>query len=405
MSGKLNLSESEMNRPSEIESVYKIYKKLTDPSYGDITLMQHPSTRERIAMKEKMVNTKDQFTKEILSARSRKKLKNDYLLELKDYSTRKKNDFCSTFYVLRTFYEFEPNHLKKEILDRKNKGENFSMEELTHLLYNTVEAGAYLQENGQNHGDIRPSQILVSKEGTFKLGDRLNDPTPPPRNQFNNIVAGKDLYMSPVLYNALKKHNFKVSHNSYKSDVFSLGMTIMEAGLMRPMSGVYDEKSTDINENDLQDNLGEFSQKYQDNPLLVTTVTKMLETRESSRPDFINIKGAIPTYSEIMEYFERGDDEYYDQDFTDPNHGNDDYNQYDNQGFQGNNQNAQQQQPDFGNNGQFDARQAGNNQGGNQGYDQYNQGGFQQQQQQPQQNNFQQQPPQNNYQQPPQQQQ
>jgi serine/threonine protein kinase len=343
MSGKLKLSESEMNRPSEIESVYKIYKKLNDPSYGDITLMQHPSTRDKIAMKEKVLNTEDQFTQEIAAARNRKKLKNDYILELKDYSTRKKNDFCSTFYVLRAFYDYEPNHLKKEILDRKNKGENFSMEELTHLLYNTVEAGAYLQENGQNHADIRPSQILVTKNGTFKLGDRLNDPTPPPRNQFNNIVAGKDLYMSPILFNALKQHKFNIPHNAYKSDVFSLGMTIMEAGLMRPMTGVYpDNKSIEISEHDLQENLNEFSQKYQDNPLLVTTVTKMLEVRESSRPDFINIKGAIPTYSEILEYFERGEDEYYDQDFTDPHHGNDNFDQY-NQGYDNNSQ------PDFSN--------------------------------------------------------
>jgi hypothetical protein len=62
MSGKTQLSESDMNRPAEIESEYKVYKKINDPSYGDITLMQHPTTKDKIAMKEKMVNTQDQFT-------------------------------------------------------------------------------------------------------------------------------------------------------------------------------------------------------------------------------------------------------------------------------------------------------------------------------------------------------
>lgn len=210
------------------------------------------------------------------------------------------------------------------------------MEELTHLMYNMVEAGAYLQENGQSHGDIRPSQILLTKNGTFKLGDRLHDPSPSPTNQFNNIVAGRDLYMSPILFNALKQHKFNVSHNAFKSDVFSLGMTILEAGLMKLFSDVYPDnnKSTEINEHDLQENIDEFSRKFQDNPLLVTTVSKMLEVKENNRPDFINIKGAIPSYSEILEYFERTDEDVYEDehDFTDPNGVNDNFDQY-NQGF------------------------------------------------------------------------
>ena len=98
---------------------------MNNPTYGDISLMEHPSTRQRVAMKERMVNVEDQFVREVLNARARKKLKHEYLLDMKDYSTRKKEEFCSTFYVLRTFYEYEPNHLKKEILDRKNKGEDF----------------------------------------------------------------------------------------------------------------------------------------------------------------------------------------------------------------------------------------------------------------------------------------
>ena len=196
------------------------------------------------------------------------------------------------------------------------------MEELTHLMYNVVEAGSFLQESGRHHGDIRPSQIILTKKGVFKLGDRLNDPTPAPRNQFNNIVSGKDLYMSPVLYSALKKHNFKVSHNGFKSDVFSLGLCILEAGLIRPLDQIFDDSASQISFPALKGFIQEFGDKYNENPLLVTTLGKMLEMNEASRPDFINIKGAIPPYSDILEYFERGDDsEYYEEDFTDPHRG------------------------------------------------------------------------------------
>jgi len=49
--------------------------------------------------------------------------------------------------------------------------------------------------------------------------------------------------MSPALFVGLKKNNLQVSHNSYKSDVFALGLCILEAGLMKPVNVIYDENS------------------------------------------------------------------------------------------------------------------------------------------------------------------
>ena len=58
-------------------------------------------------MKEKVVNTKDMMAKEIISCKDRLRLHNPYIIKLLDYSTNKQSDFCSTFYKLRAFYEYD----------------------------------------------------------------------------------------------------------------------------------------------------------------------------------------------------------------------------------------------------------------------------------------------------------
>lgn len=43
-------------------------------------------------------------------------------------------------------------------------------------------------------------------------------------NEVSQTIKGSKLYMSPILYYALKRNEENVMHNPYKSDVFSLGM-------------------------------------------------------------------------------------------------------------------------------------------------------------------------------------
>lgn len=102
--------------------------------------------------------------------------------------------------------------------------------------------------------------------------------------------------------------------------MFSLGLCVLEAGLMRGIQTIYDDMNGQFLDHELEAFIDEFANKYQDNPLLITTVRKMLEINEAARPDFINIKNAIPPYEEVCDYFEhlRGQNHQYEEDLTDP---------------------------------------------------------------------------------------
>ena len=100
-------------------------------------------------------------------------------------------------YIIKIYYEFEPNELYREIKEKMTVGKCFTMEELTHIFYNMIYAGSFLQMNSTPHTDIRPSYIhITSDKNKFKLGRMLTDyENSYPNNQMQILLTGKKLYM------------------------------------------------------------------------------------------------------------------------------------------------------------------------------------------------------------------
>lgn len=66
-------------------------------------------------------------------------------------------------------------------------------------------------------------------------------------NQMNNFATiltnktgnFKSIYLAPALLHALENENWQPIHDSYKSDVFTLGMIILHAALMENLDCCY----------------------------------------------------------------------------------------------------------------------------------------------------------------------
>lgn len=52
-----------------------------------------------------------------------------------------------------------------------------------------------------------------------------------------------------------------------------------------------------------------FEKKFQNNPLIVSSIKKMLEIDEEYWIDFINLKELIPPYDQIINYFQKVEDD------------------------------------------------------------------------------------------------
>lgn len=356
--------DSDVARQSNLELKYKKQQQLKDAFFGEFYVYNDSANDSKIICIEKLLSDKEALKREIEQIKKKILNKHDYILNLLDYSVEVQSNLCSTFYLLKTFYEHPNKSLKKEINERKLQGGstgNFKNTDLTHLLYHQVMAHSYLQDNKVTHGDISPNTIFISNKGDYKVAFRLNNSLSIEKVQLEKLMKNEPVYLSPALYSALKRRNLNnIMHSSLKSDIFSFGLCMLEAGLLRSIQSIY-AKGDEIDQHMLNIYLDEFEMKFADNPLLFSSVRKMCEIDEGDRPSFTDLKLALPDYAEICDYFykvEHGlineEEDGWDENSPDPNNNfqsNYDYNgsnQQDHQ-YNMNNPNTQHSVNNFNN--------------------------------------------------------
>ena len=96
--------------------------------------------------------------------------------------------------------------------------------------------------------------------------------------------------MSPILFYALSRKEKNVIHNTYKSDVFSLGMCILlAAGFSRKLQcEVREAKDMNIISEIINNAL---NKRYSQN--LINLIIQMLQIDENLRYDFIELEKYI----------------------------------------------------------------------------------------------------------------
>lgn len=310
---------SKLSRKSDLESTYTKGPARKDLFFGDFFVYNAIKGGSQIICVEKLFNEEESVKREIDAKKKRILNKHEYLVNLLDYSLEEQRNWCSTFYLLKCFYEYVDRNLIGEILDRKKLAgdkNQFKMEELTHLMYQQVYSNAFLQERGIAHGDISPNTIFVSPKNEFKLAFRMNEMMTPERVQVDKAIKNEPLYLAPSFYEAVKQRTLdKLKHNQHKSDMFALGLTVLQAGLMKGVQDIYVGDRFDARK--LEELLLEFETKYEDNPLLYTSVRKMCEINEEERPDFISLKSALPEYDVIKDYFQKVEAGIYEEEQMD----------------------------------------------------------------------------------------
>ena len=133
------------------------------------------------------------------------------------------------FYVLMELAEID---WEKEIKKRKEKKYYYTEGELFNILKQLVETFSLLQKNNITHRDIKPQNVLIVN-GIYKVCDFGEAKVTQGNDVIRQTIKGTELYMSPILFRALNKRQKQLIHNTYKSDVFSLGMCILLAATLK----------------------------------------------------------------------------------------------------------------------------------------------------------------------------
>lgn len=119
-------------------------------------------------------------------------------------------------------------NLDELVNHRKLNSDKFSLKEIKDFLQGTVSALEYLQRQLLiAHRDIKPENILYSKDQKFKLADFDNSQWKQNKTVEKQLPRITPCFAAPELLKAHIQMKQMITYNSYKADVYSLGLCLL----------------------------------------------------------------------------------------------------------------------------------------------------------------------------------
>ena len=161
----------------------------------------------------------------------------------------------------------------------KNK-KHYSEKQIFIILKQLTSGLSFLQKNNIAHRDVKPHNILVFPNNLYKIAD-FSEAISLIQNRGGQtgVTRGSELFMSPLLYQGLINNKNYIKNNPFKSDVFSLGYSILYAMTLKIDFLNYIRKIKDI-EKIINKN---FKKDY---PTITNIVINMVKYEEKDRYDF-----------------------------------------------------------------------------------------------------------------------
>ena len=270
---------------------FKIIEKIGFGSFGKIYNVRWIRNNKNYAMK--IINLK--FIEDIEDTQKKLQIVHDFLKKthcpgvIKTYGSLYEKTGIEEFkyYILM---ELAQTDWEEEIKYRNKHNLYYSEDEIFNMIQQLVKCYSLLQKNNISHRDVKPQNILLLN-GLYKICDFGEARIISGKNGYiHQPIRGSELYMSPILFDALNNHRHDVLHNSYKSDVFSLGMCIFLAATLSfdSLYEIREEKSMKIIKKILEKYLIPHYSKY-----LVNILYQMLQVDEELRPNFIELEKII----------------------------------------------------------------------------------------------------------------
>ena len=179
---------------------------------------------------------------------------------------------------------------EEEIKYRNKHNLYYTEEEIFNMIQQLVRCYSLLQKCNITHRDVKPQNILILND-LFKICDFGEAMITHGKNGFiHQPIRGSELYMSPILFDALNNHKRDVIHNTYKSDVFSLGMCFLFASCLDYKCLYSVRRATDMNK--LRAVIEQYVNKRY-SQTFIEILLWMLNLNEKERPDFIELSAMV----------------------------------------------------------------------------------------------------------------
>ena len=264
-------------------------KELGRGTEGTIYLVKWLKNNKEYALKKGKIKTFENLKKkqeEIKMLRDfREKTGNDGIIRIYGDKYLTKQGYYEFYEIM----EFAEKDWDQEIYSRGHYKMFYTEEELITIMSQIIHTFALLQKNHITHRDIKPQNIMLVK-GNFKITDFGNCRILKREGYCVQRIRGSEMYMSPIMFKGLHSKMPQVKHNSYKSDVFSLGMCFLLAAAcsyhpLNIIREIYDMNSIY--------NIAKYYLGNRYSETVLNILFSMLQVEENMRPDFIQLDSFI----------------------------------------------------------------------------------------------------------------
>ena len=219
-------------------------------------------------------------------------IKKNNNLSLDDNNKEVQKNNNNIKYIYYELMEKAERDWDKEINSRSQLNLYYTQKEILDIMKQLIGVLSLLQKNHITHRDIKPQNILIIN-GKYKLSDYGEIRELKRDGLIVQRVRGSELYMSPILFHGLHLNILQVKHNTYKSDVFSLGMCLFYACSLT-YSGVDSIREiTDMNK--IKEIVFQYLFKNYSTKLIYF-ILAMLEVDENKRLNFIQLEEKLKRF-------------------------------------------------------------------------------------------------------------
>lgn len=266
---------------------FKIIKQIGEGTFAKIYKVEEISTGKEFALKKFIGHSKEELKNVYSEFECLSKYQHLNILRIFGMTNTKLDN---TTYVLYILMENAQCDWYREIRNRIALNKPYKEKEIINILCQLTSAFSFLQKQGISHRDIKPQNILLFKGGIFKIAD-FGEAKVAQNKNGQHTVRGSELYMSPSLFKGLSQKIKKISHNPFKSDVFSLGMSILlSACLNFELLYSVRQNSDPIK---VKQNVDLFLRNKGYSHNLIGLLLLMVSSEEVRRPDFLELESII----------------------------------------------------------------------------------------------------------------
>lgn len=305
--GNINQKDITSPLPSELKLHLKMlpYQK-QNPNYGGkFKILNFKNDPLIYAIKiEDFINENDYYTY-LYSLNNRKEgvIKCDNFISVIQVYIKTKNLLCGSSFRVYSKYEYIDKTLRTYIDELKtlNFDKKLTKTQLFYVVYTVIETLMHLEKFNIFHGNINPDTILITNDGLIKLTDPnflLQE------SSYHSYLFGKykKFYLCPSTFKHLKLLSLNPRINPEKSNVFCLGLTLLEAMLLCDINSIYDMNRNLLLKTKLEEYLKKVIHIYDKD--LCHLLIKMLNLKKSERFGYQEILNYLKNSNFIPKRFE-----------------------------------------------------------------------------------------------------